>query len=88
VEKLLQDKEWLAKGVQELYQRLEGVHAWKGPLPARPISGIPYVHSILSGLGLLRSVDGEEDFADPEEESAFLDAEFNTTPTNDAIVIQ
>jgi hypothetical protein len=55
VEKLLKDKEWLASGVQELYHRLQLLHGWTGPLPAKLVSGLPHVHSILDGLGVLTS---------------------------------
>lgn len=78
VEKLLKDREWLTNGVQELYQRLRDVDGWTGPLPTNLVSGRPHVHSILNGLGILTSNDGDENSANVGD-TAPLDSESFTT---------
>jgi hypothetical protein len=80
VEKLLKDREWLASGVQELYHRLQVLHGWTGPLPAKLVSGLPHVHSILDGLGVLTSDKDEKNAADHEEDTALFDLHFSTVP--------
>jgi hypothetical protein len=77
VEKLLKDREWPISGVQELYHRLQVLHGWTGPPPAKLISGLPHVHSILDGLGVLTS-DKEKNTADQKEDTALFDLYFST----------
>jgi hypothetical protein len=80
VEKLIKHKEWLASVLQELYHRLQILHGWTGPPPAKLVSGLPHVHSILDGLGVLTSdEEDKKDAADHKEDTEFA-LRFSTAP--------
>jgi hypothetical protein len=78
VEKLLKDREWLTISVQELYQQVQDLHSWTGPLPAKLVGGLPHVHNILDGLGVLTSNEDKENTADHEKDTGDLDLHFTT----------
>jgi hypothetical protein len=80
VELLLKDREWLVSGVQELYHRLQVLHGWTEPLPAKLVSGLPHVHSILDSLGVLTSDEDKKNATDHEEGTALFGLHFSTAP--------
>lgn len=87
VEKLLKDREFLVKGVQALYQRLQDLNSWERPPPAKLINGEPYIHSLLDRLGIMTSNEEDETTTGSEGDTSLADtAVVNTAIVDTAIV--